>query len=156
MLSVYSKVLSFILVLLGYPSCESFVSKDEYGVPSARFKVKGKIVDAESEEHIVKNIKVVIGKPYKHNDTDRVYYLDSINTDIDGVFRLSVIDFPESQKFVLRIEDADGAGNGRFVSKMEDVEFKNPTFTNGSGNWYKGEAEQDLEIIKITPVKAEQ
>lgn len=45
MLSVYSKILSFFLVLLGFSSCDSGGGAAEYGTPTAKFKVKGTIVD---------------------------------------------------------------------------------------------------------------
>lgn len=150
MLSVYSKILSFFLVLLGFSSCEGLDPKDEYGVPTAKFKVKGIIVD-ESDKPITK-IKTVLGKSYSSKLGDRAYYVDSVYTDNEGKFELSMEEFPTSQEFLLRVEDVDGDKDGAFESKIETVEFKNPTFTDGSG-WYKGIAEKDVQAIKMTSVK---
>jgi len=159
MLTIYTRIISFFLVLLGFSSCDGIGPDpvDEYGVPSAKFKVNGKIADAESEEEkAVKGIKVVIGQAYENETSKHVHYIDSVLTDKDGKFDLSVIEFPTSQKFILKIEDIDGVENGLYETKTEDVEFSDPTFQNGSGNWYEGEATKDVGTLKITPANPEE
>ncbi|MDR2950991.1 MAG: radical SAM-associated putative lipoprotein [Prevotella sp.] len=152
MLSVYSKILSFFLVLLGFSSCDSGGGgAAEYGTPTAKFKVKGTIVD-ESEAPITK-IKTVLGKSYKTELGDRPYYIDSVFTDSEGKFELNVVEFPTSQEFILKIEDVDGDENGAFETKIETVEFKDPSFTNGNNGWYAGETTKDIQAIKITSAK---
>ncbi|MDR0823633.1 MAG: radical SAM-associated putative lipoprotein [Prevotella sp.] len=152
MLSVYSRILSFFLVLLGFTSCDEIDPKVEYGVPIAKFKVKGTIVDDDSDNPVAK-IKTVLGQSYEIDGKLYVHYIDSVLTNNEGKFELKIEEFPASQTFVLKIEDIDGEQNGgAFETKIESVEFKNPNFTNGNG-WYAGEAEKDMQTIKITPVK---
>ena len=52
-LKVFNSLLSSLLALLGYTSCDS--SEDipvEYGTPYAKYEVKGKVVDKESQATI--------------------------------------------------------------------------------------------------------
>lgn len=151
--NLYSKVLSFLLVLLGFASCESIDPKDEYGSPYAKFKVIGVVVDKESEDKApIKNIRVIVGNSYHIDERIVVERLDSVRTDNNGYFNISLQSFPTSQKFTILLTDVDGVENGAFEAKTDSVEFKNPIFKGGEG-WYEGEATEDVGVVEMTPVK---
>lgn len=153
----YSKVISFFLVMLGFTSCDSESGGGggmaEYGTPSAKFIVKGTLVDKTDGSTGISGMKVVIGQL----ETDgaglkRTYYVDSIVTNNTGGFNLNITDFPISQKFVIKYEDTDGAQNGNYGLTVDTVRFENPSFTGGSGSWYRGETTKDLDKVKLSPV----
>ena len=67
LLKVFNNLLSSLLALLGYTSCDS--SEDipvEYGTPYAKYEVKGKVVDKESQATI-EGARVIV-KPVISND----------------------------------------------------------------------------------------
>lgn len=157
-ISVYSRILSFLLVLLGFSSCDNSNDDDGggmvamYGTPSANFVVKGKVVDDENKA--VSGLKVAIGSVYNWSGTDKTYYADSINTDVDGAFKVSIMEFPKDQNFVIKYEDVDNEEDGLLKSVTDTVRFKNPSFTNGDNNWYSGEATKDLGTVVFDPKKS--
>ncbi len=145
-ISFYSKVISFFLVLLGFNSCNIIDPKDEYGVPSAKFKVKGQVIDAETENSI-ENIKAALGLSFEQDGIKGVYYVDSVYTGKDGKFEVDIRDYSGSLKFVLKIEDSE---KKIFETRVDTIDFKGSDFSNGDGNWYDGEATKDLGKVKIS------
>jgi putative lipoprotein (rSAM/lipoprotein system) len=146
-ISFYSKVISFLLVLLGFSSCSIIDPKDEYGVPSARFKVKGQAIDAVTENPI-KNIKAALGEPFVRDDVKGVYYVDSVYTNSEGKFEVDILDGQGFYKFILKIEDSE---TKKFETRVDTIDFEGSNFSNGDG-WYKGEAVKDLGKVKLSPV----
>ncbi|MDR1089740.1 MAG: radical SAM-associated putative lipoprotein, partial [Prevotella sp.] len=87
----------------------------EYGVPSAKFIVKGTLVDKTANSIGISGMKVAIGYPYADGTGIRkTYYIDSILTNNTGVFNLSIRDSPTSGKFVIKYEDTDAAQDGNY------------------------------------------
>jgi putative lipoprotein (rSAM/lipoprotein system) len=154
-ISFYSKVISLFLVLMGLSSCgtDSTGGDDyvvEYGTPSARFRVKGTLVDEADDTKTVSGIKVAIGLPYSNGtEIKRIYYFDSIVTNNTGSFDLDIVSFPTPQKFAIKYEDTDASQNGNYGLTIDTVRFEDPDFTGGSGNWYEGEVTKDLGKVKI-------
>ncbi len=154
-ISFYSKVISLFLVLMGLSSCDTDGnggggSIAEYGTPSAKFKIKGTLVDKINDSKAVSGVKVAIGHPYSDGSgIKRTFYTDSIVTTNTGEFNLIIYDFPESQKFVIKYEDTDASQNGNYGLTTDTVRFENPSFTGGSGSWYRGEVTKDLGNVKI-------
>ncbi|MFV0538440.1 MAG: radical SAM-associated putative lipoprotein [Dysgonomonas sp.] len=149
-ISFYSRLLSFLLVLLGFSSCSEIDPKDEYGVPSAKFKVKGALVDKTDNSTSITGIKVAIGQLDRNETGLKTYYVDSVVTNNTGEFNLSVTDFPVSQKFVIKYEDTNAVQSGNYGLITDTVRFENPSFTDGDGSWYKGETVKDLGKVKIS------
>lgn len=84
-LKFFNGLLSSVLVLLGYTSCNSSDGSDEtpleYGSPYAKYEIKGKVVDKESQAG-VEGARVIV-KPLL--DSEPVsYYNDTVYTDKDG------------------------------------------------------------------------
>jgi len=145
-LSVYSRIISFLLILLGFSSCDN--GGVEYGTPNAKFIVKGKVVD--EKDNNIEGLKVALGRVESWSDVKKVtYYTDSINTDAEGSFKLSIDDFPKDQKFVIRYDNSDRQESSVSIRKIDTVRFENPNFTNGSGNWYAGETTKNLGTVKV-------
>jgi putative lipoprotein (rSAM/lipoprotein system) len=135
-------LISALLVLLGF-SCGNgggTGTADEYGTPSATYKAKGVVV-SESDNSPIKGIEAVL-KGY--------HTIDTANTNSKGVFFLEGSEFPRQKLYVV-LTDVDGEENGSYVEKKIEADYTNKTFTGGSGNWYEGEAEIDLGIIKMQP-----
>ncbi|MFT4221708.1 radical SAM-associated putative lipoprotein [Dysgonomonas sp.] len=145
-ISFYSKIISFLLVLLGFSSCSLIDPKDEYGVPSAKFKVKGQVVDAETENSIG-NIKAALGLPSEQDGVKGVYYIDSVYTGKDGKFEVDIRDYPDIRKLVLKIEDSE---KEIFETRVDTIDFTGSNFSGGSGNWYEGKAVKDLGKVTIS------
>jgi len=111
----------------------------EYGVPSATYKAKGVVV-SESDNSPIKGIRAEL----KGDSTIATVYTDS-----EGLFSLKGSVFPRKKLYVV-LTDVDGELNGSFVKMEIEADYTNKTFTGGSG-WYSGEAEIDLEGIKMKP-----
>lgn len=149
-LSLYTKILSFFLILLGYQSCDSLDPVDEYGTLSAIYKIKGSVVSADTKLPVT-NIRAVMVQ--KGTAEDEEYnFGDTIYTDSRGVFELEFNSYPQSESFFnLKLDDVDGETNGSFESKTVAVDFNNPQFENGGGKWYKGETVKDVGEIELLP-----
>lgn len=120
-----------LLALLGFTtSCEK---KVEYGTPSAKFIVNGKVISSDSNEAI-ENVRVIMQG-------------DTTKTDNEGKYQVvNKYGFPGDQTYDIQFQDIDGATNGDYQNLDTIVEFKNPQFINGDGNWYSGETSKELDI----------
>src|ERR1035437_7964738 len=126
-LKSYSTILGILLTFLGFAvSCSG---KMEYGSPSAKFIVKGK-VESSGTNTPVKNIQVIMQG-------------DSTLTDSTGHYQVVSRGFPQNLTFPIRFDDIDGTLQGEYTKLDTVVEFKDPEFTNGDGHWYKGEATKE-------------
>ena len=56
-LHFYNRILSGVLVLLGFNACDG-TGADEYGTPYCRFEIKGKVLDELREP--VKDARVIV------------------------------------------------------------------------------------------------
>jgi putative lipoprotein (rSAM/lipoprotein system) len=134
-LKTYNIIIASLLALLGFAS--SCITRTEYGTPSAKFIVKGKVQSIGSNE-AVENIRVIMKG-------------DTANTDTEGKYQvIDNLGFPSSQTYSIQFQDIDEALNGEFENLDTIVEFKNPVFTNGDGDWYSGETSKELDI-KLKP-----
>lgn len=149
--TLYSKIISLLLVMLGFTACDSEEGGGiaEYGTPSAKFIVKGALVDKTANNKGISGMKVAIGYPYA--DGKRTYYIDSIVTNNTGAFDVNIRDFPTSQKFVIKYEDTSTSQEGNFGIAIDTVRFEKPSFTGGSGSWYRGETTKDLGKVELSP-----
>ncbi len=136
-LKSYNAIIGVILALIGFAS--SCIMKHEYGTPSAKFIVKGK-VESFGDNKAIPNIRVVMLR-------------DSVMTDINGNYQVTdKYGFPKDQTYDIKFKDIDNAQNGQFENLDTIVEFKDPIFKNGDGDWYEGETEKEFNI-KLDPKK---
>jgi putative lipoprotein (rSAM/lipoprotein system) len=138
----YNQLIVWLITFLGFSSS---CTKDngggevivEYGVPSAKFIVKGTITSSTTQK-AVKGLKVSIF------DNNSLTCSDTTNA--DGTFEVSLIEFPENHRFPVKVEDIDGATNNSFASLDTAATFTNPVFTNGDSHWFQGETQQTLNL----------
>lgn len=135
-INYYNVILSALMALLGFTtSCDP---QDEYGTPSAKFIVRGK-VSSVANGLPVQNIRVKILN-------------DSSFTTSGGEYEVESNSFPGDQIINIRFEDVDGSANGQYSTLDTSVQFIDPQFTGGDGNWYSGQAEKTFDV-ELTPKK---
>ena len=167
--ALFSGIISFTLSALGFASCDDLPENNNgssggelamYGVPSAQFKIIGKIV-AEDTKQPVRDLQIsVIGHNIR-TDHAGIYYeyqsSDTLRTKTknDGSFALEHYEFPNAKKYIYLIEDVDGDANGRFHTKKDSILFKDPKYSGGDGAWYDGTATMDFKTITVKPDKGQ-
>jgi len=124
-----------LLALLGFTSsCNKEPnSKVEYGTPSAKFIVNGKVKSKDSNAPI-KNIRVVMNRDTSFTDSEGIYQVVENNG------------FPDNQTYNIKYQDVDSTRNGEYKDLDTIVEFVNPQFVNGDGHWYEGEASKEFNV----------
>ena len=82
-----NRALSGLLMLFGFVSCDNGGGDIpvEYGMPSAKYRVKGKVIDADTQEP-VPGIEVVTGAVHTGDGKEWLSYPDTLITDKDGAF----------------------------------------------------------------------
>ena len=140
----YNAVLSALLGLLGFESCDSEGGgMDEYGTPIADYIVKGSVTDET-------------GNPIQGIKTKFVYDLydgeKTAMTDNSGNYVIQATSYPDLYRCQLIVEDIDGEANGgEFLSDTLDLSTKKPVqVKKGDRNWYEGtyELSQDIKLKK--------
>ena len=131
-LTIQNAIIAGILFLSGIiTSCNRYA--DEYGMPYAEFIIKGKVKSNETNQEI-ENIKVEI---QAMTDT----------TNEAGEYQVSVLGaFPKNQNFDINFSDIDGVQNGEYQDLDTVVQFNNPEFTGGDGNWNEGETTKEFDV----------
>lgn len=88
-------------MLFGFVSCDNGGGDIpvEYGMPSAKYRVKGKVIDADTQEP-VPGIEVVTGAVHTGDGKEWLSYPDTLITDKDGAFAIERTEFP-SKNIVL-------------------------------------------------------
>jgi len=134
----YNALIAILLSALGFSTACDPTPGMEYGVPHAAFVVKG-TVESFNNAAPIPDIKVKMG-------------YDSTYTDTDGKFEVANSGFPVEQTFQLEVSDVDGAANDEFNAVDTAVVFNDPEFSGGSGEWYEGKTEKEINIkLKSRP-----
>jgi len=143
--SLCSKLISICLILLGFSGC-SWTGKQnsEYGVPSAKYKVSGKVV-SDADGKAIKGIKITMV------ESDISSHVAITNTNTEGEFLLDNVSFFPLNEFKIHIEDIDGDENGLFKDSEQTIRFVSSDYKGGDGRWYEGRAEKDMGEIKLIP-----
>lgn len=136
----YNKLITMLLSIMGFSTaCEVIGgARVEYGTPHATFLVKGNISSASSNKPIPQ-IKVIMG-------------YDTTYTDNEGNYMAKMVDFPTDQSYIIELFDVDGTQHGEFADTNATIDFIDPEFSGGDGNWNSGQTEKELEI-KMKPKK---
>jgi len=138
----YNTVLTALLGLLGFESCES-ESQLEYGVPQADYIVKGVVTDDAGNP--IQGIKT----KFVH---DHYYGEKTAITDDSGNYEIQATSYPDLYNCQLIVEDIDGEANGgEFLSDTLDLSTKKPVqIKKGDRKWYEGtyELSQDVKMKK--------
>ena len=77
---ILSRVLSGLLVALGFTGCDGSDTPEEYGTPSVKFQVKGTVTDEAGNP--IENIRVIVRGNYDNEPNP--WMDDTIYTDRDG------------------------------------------------------------------------
>jgi len=138
-LTGYNAIIGALLAVLGFgTSCEPW-ARCEYGTPSAKFIVSGKVVSSETNLP-VQNVRVVMKG-------------DTTFTNVSGEYKVTdKYGFPMSQTYSVKFQDISGEALRKYSDLDTTVEFKNPVFSKGDGHWYSGETEKDIDV-KLKPKK---
>lgn len=135
-IKIYGKLVTVLLVLLGFQTaCSKMDPAPEYGVPTADYRITGRVTDAGSRKAIPK-IQIVVSRHIKENKLYARH--DTVYTDEEGFYKVAFKDYPD-MAICVSAKDIDGPLNGgAFESDSKELSFK--TFnrdTKGDG-WYLG------------------
>ena len=141
-----------LLGISGAISCDNVIQSPdmygcppapEYGVPVMEFRMKGKVVDSQSEQPI-KGIAVT-----RINEETSQESVDTVWTADNGEFICQGEDWP-SESMILKFTDVDGGENlGEFMEKEVKVKL---TREEGSQNgWFTGIYISDDILVKLDP-----
>lgn len=147
--TLYSSILSAILVFLGFSGCSDPV--DEYGCPMTGYKVIGKIVSDEQTDQGIGHIQVVMIQDVKGKEPTTELRGDTILTDSQGRFKFSSFHIPHPNQ-LLKIKDIDGEKNGSFNDREVSWSFSEKEMAEVSKT---GNLEKDLGSISLNPKKEE-
>ena len=125
-----------------------------YGVPTATYEVKARVVDPEGNP--IKGIEVVVSDREQENEWSRVL---ETTTKEDGTFENSRTKglMPTSALYV-RLTDVDGEENGGdFRELVQEVTVYNSVnkIEEGDGGWYNGCYEVKVGDIMLEPKSSE-
>ena len=159
MINWYEGLLSAVLTLLGFSSCDVVNNNNnvvcEYGCPNVEYQVKGTVTDAASGKP-VEGIQAQMAIVERTDEGVNVYGMDSLMTAKDGTFA-----FPQMNdmsidglRTSLILEDVDGVENGG-VYASDTIELKSlpkDQVKEGDGKWFAGgfelKAERTLKKVK--------
>jgi putative lipoprotein (rSAM/lipoprotein system) len=134
--------LAGLLSLLGFSCTDINNNAPEYGVPHAKYSIKGAVTDTAGTP--VPGIEILIktdhGAPIERKE---------IYTNGQGGFDVTYSAFPR-EKFILTAKDVDGEANGSFKTDSVEVVFnKEDFYEKGDGHWYDGAAKKELPPIVL-------
>lgn len=150
-LTTYGKIISLLIGLLGFISgCGTGTDPvAEYGVPSADFRVQGRVKSAATGNP-VSGIRMIVREPYTG-------IADTAFTDTGGAYSMEIkqiIGFPVT----LHAEDVDGDVNGMYNPDSMVVRKEDATrIRKGDNSWYDGvyekkEANFSLKVSSVIPM----
>lgn len=143
-----NKIITGLLAMLGFSSCDPFGSPDmygsppapEYGAPYADFVLKGGVTDDAGKP--IEGIQVVLKPFVEHN-----HFNDTVKTDVAGKYIVS-----KDRGYMLTgtmsviAEDIDGEENGEFKKQVQTFDMKQSDYA-GSDGWYVGHAEKTVNFV---------
>jgi len=152
----YNALLTALLSMLGFDSCESSVEEygvPMYGVPLAEYQIRGQVTDEAGTpvQGIKTSVKIIIGSPSADGEKE-IYARDSVQTDASGKYDISFSTAPRNRETKLIVEDIDGEANGgEFLSDTLDIDYEKAVkVKEGKGGWNWGiyEVSQDIKLKK--------
>ena len=150
-----TKIITGLLALLGFTSCNLYDPPVMYGMPHADYDVKCRVTDAD--EKPIEGIKVsAIWHDYQYavalDPTDEPAYTDALNigrTNADGEYLfldMSRIGWGRGTLEVT-VEDTDGEANGGdFATQTTETEFTSSDFVGGDSSWYVGKVTKTIDF----------
>lgn len=151
LLKKFNTLLGLLLAILGFSvSCDP-ITQVEYGTPSADFKIIGKI-ESVATNNAIEGIQVTMKRKVETSDsTAQLIGVDSILSVANGTYELIEYGgFPDDKIYYINVHDIDGDLNGSYQEMDTTIEFIDPSYSGGDGNWDKGLASKELNI-KLKP-----
>lgn len=134
-LNVCNGVWTVIMAILGFTACEH-MAKDEYGVPYAKYKIKGKVID--SQKNPTSDIQIII-KRMQGDEPINPLGWDTLKTDMKGEFFYKLEEVTED-KFRINWQDIK---YGLYEEGEREIIMPKPT---GGKGWYRGESSEEITI----------
>lgn len=125
----WNAVIAWFLSLWGV-ACSPITC--EYGTPEGKFIVDG-TVQSEEAHAPIENIRVIMGR-------------DTVFSDASGHFEVTDVNFPTSQSYLVNFADVDGTVHGEFLARDTLIDFTDPEFEGGDGDWYQGETKKQITV----------
>ena len=144
------RLIYLLLSILGFAAvgCEGQVCM--YGVPTATYEVKARVVDPEGNP--IKGIEVVVSE--SEDFENKSARLIETTTNDDGTLVENTTHGWPRRKLYVRFTDVDGEENGgEFEEHIKDVYACHETnkIEEGDGNWYSGRYEVKVGEITLEP-----
>jgi len=136
LLNLANKVLSGIMVLLGFNGC-SVETPCMYGSPYALHTIKGKVKNNSGTA--IKEIQIIC------NTKNNWIKPDTLLSNQNGEFTFKYESTFAETTYKLICKDIDGDTNGSYKNDSIEVEFKKSDLLNGEG-WFEGEATKNVTI----------
>lgn len=134
----------WLLTVLGFGSlvgCERDIPV-MYGVPSADYEMKGKVLDADGDP--IKGIKIEVQTYIATPEARTIARKFSLD---DGTYDINVSTFPVNKLRIIA-QDVDGAENGgEFEEKTIELDFSKVEATGDKGAWYSGKFSLEQDIV---------
>ena len=146
----YNSILTALLSLLGYScSSENSLPVEMYGVPSADYQISGTVTNDNGQ--VVQGIKTSVKQISTYEGKTQASCIDSVMTDANGHYDVSVHVFPMNKEIKLLVEDVDGDSNGAYQNDTIDIDYNNAQkIKEGDGTWDNGTfvIKQDIKLKK--------
>ena len=136
LLNLANKVLSGMMVLLGFNGC-SGETPCMYGSPYALHTIKGKV--ESNAGTAIKGIQIIC------NTNNNWIKPDTLLSNANGEFTYKSEPAIIEITYKLICKDIDGDTNGSYKKDSIEVEFKKSDLVNGEG-WLEGEATKNVTI----------
>ena len=135
-------LLGLLMGLLGFAGCGKLgIFRNEYGCPTADFKLVGDVKDAKDKG--IEGIRVVFTPYPDAPEEQQKWESDTLYSDAQGQFEKERLkhDWPDgAQKAAVKFEDVDGTAHGTFKTKvLTGSELTVEQTKNGDKHWYSGE-----------------
>ena len=138
-----NRILSGVLVLLGFNACNIEEASYEYGQPFARYEIKGKVID--KEQNGLPEIQIIVrGVLSDMLTSPDIISNDTLKTNSKGEFVFREDDAFLDVKYRVIANDIQ---TETYKSDSLVVDMGKPT--GGDGHWYRGQATKNI-LLKLT------
>lgn len=136
-------LLTSVLMLLGFSTCDSEPGAAMYGTPHADFTIKGKVVNQENMPIPDIEIKCLV----EHHGDNRHWFdtIPAVSTDPAGVFHCQFEEFP-TDKLRIIATDIDGPQNGSYEKDSTNLTLSSDDYKGNTGSWFKGSVEKEIKF----------
>ena len=136
MLTRLNLLLSSVLALLGFSSCEGIDGPGDYpclyGTPYTHFDVKGTVQNADGQ--VLNGVNVTVKSVYKGEGVEYPQQIDIVETGADGKYKSFGSWSGFNERYTLRVVVDDPSG----VYESDSTDVKLDRTTEGENEWCWG------------------